>query len=404
MLTRLPAAATGLLAGLAGYHALIQDLRATPAYGSLVERALSLLRTLDAEAAHGFGISAARAGFAPIDPSLHSPPRAAALRCTVFGLPFRGPLGLAAGFDKQAEAMAPLLATGFGFVEVGTVTPLPQPGNPQPRMFRLEADAAVVNRYGFNSDGGGAVAARLAQFWLPLARANGAIPGSLGEGARAAPRGLVGVNIGKNKEGEAVADYCAGMARLAPFADYVTVNISSPNTPGLRALQGRAQLRELLRAVRAARDSLPWGAPEPLIGAPDYAYDIEKRTAQAFLSRRATPPPILVKIAPDVTDADLADIAAVVEEVGVDGVIVSNTTVARPAGLASKDAGETGGLSGAPLFEPSTRVLAQLYVLTGGRVPLVGVGGVGSAEQAYAKVRAGASLVQLYTALAYQSA
>ena len=399
---RVLSALAGCVGGLSAYHYLVQDLRATAPFHALTERALALLRAVvtDAEAAHHLGVAAAAAGLCPVDGGLDDPDRAVALRCEVFGLPFRSPVGLAAGFDKQGEAMAPLLRAGFGFVEVGTVTPLPQPGNPQPRMFRLEEDAAVINRYGFNSDGADAVAARLRVFWLQLARATGAVPGAP---ARPPPRGLVGVNIGKNKEGDAVADYASGTRRFAPFADYITVNVSSPNTPGLRALQGRAQLAALLRAVQAARAEVPWGAPEPAPGATE-GMSLEGRAAAPLVARRPPPgPPILVKVSPDMTPEDLADVAAVVLELRVDGVIVSNTTVARPPTLRGAAAGEAGGLSGAPLFEPSTRVLAQLHQLTGGRVPLIGAGGVASAEQAYAKIRAGASLVQLYSALAYQS-
>lgn len=209
---------------------------------------------------------------------------------------------------------------------------------------------------------------------------------------------MVGVNVGKNKEGDAVEDYTRGVTALSPLADYVTVNISSPNTPGLRALQGREQLRGLLRAAVAARDAIPWGAaansPSPSL------------VAARAVAARPSRPALLVKIAPDLTEADLADIAAVVLESkgGVDGIIVTNTTVARPSTLRSSPdlVAQTGGLSGQPVFEPSTAVLRRLYELTGGAVPLVGVGGISSPEQAYTKIKAGASLVQLYTALAYE--
>lgn len=233
--------------------------------------------------------------------------------------------------------------------------------------------------FGFNSDGTSAVAARLSIFWGAWSRA-GLPPGTpaCGAGAAATSRGVVGVNIGKNKDGNAVADYVAGTRALSGLADYLVVNVSSPNTPGLRVLQGREALTQLLGAVRDARDAMPWA-----------------RHARA-------PPPLFVKIAPDLSDEDLADVAAVVTAVGIDGVIVSNTTLARPPTLASPHAGEAGGLSGAPLRDRSTAVLARLYALTGGAVPLIGVGGVDSGDAAYTKIRAGASLVQLYSALAYE--
>jgi dihydroorotate dehydrogenase len=424
-------AAAGALAALAGYHALVGDLRATSGYAWFVARvalpALRDERLVDAERAHGLAVAAASAGLAPVDGDVHGARRLRLLRQRVMGLDFRGPVGLAAGFDKQAEAMSGLLACGFGAVEVGTVVPLPQPGNPKPRMFRLPADGAVINRFGFNSDGLTAVEERLVQHWAPLI-ARGTFPGSDGDGAFAKPaapapdalapaRGLVGVNVGKNKETaaeDAAADYARCVARLAPFADYLTVNISSPNTPGLRALQGKAQLRALLRDVRAARDALPWGVG--LVRIPPG--DMSAILAAKALKARARPPPILVKIAPDLSPQDEDDIAAVVlEELGpaelgggarfgarlVDGLIVSNTTVARPDTLAAPPAlrAEAGGLSGRPLFAPSTQLLRRMYEKTRGRVALVGAGGVASAEDAYAKVRAGASLVQVYTALAY---
>jgi len=311
--------------------------------------ALALLRRLDPETAHRLTVAALRLGLGPRQREPEDP----LLATEVWGRRFPNPLGLAAGFDKHAEAMAALLRLGFGFVEVGSITPRPQPGNPRPRVFRLPEDGAVINRYGFNSQGLEAAARRLAAW-------------------RAGKReGLVGINLGKNKESaDAAADYVAGARRLAPFADYLVVNVSSPNTPGLRALQGRGELERLVAAVRAA-------LPTP-------------------------PPPLLLKIAPDLTPADLEDIAAVALEAPLDGLIVSNTTIERPASLRGHHRGEAGGLSGRPLFEPSTRVLAETYRLTGGRLPLIGVGGVSSGVEAYAKLRAGASLVQLYSALVYQ--
>jgi dihydroorotate dehydrogenase len=426
------AGAAGALAALVGYQALVGDLRATRGYAWLVASVvLPVLRderVTDAEGAHGLAVAAARAGLAPVDGDVNGVRRLRLLRSRVAGLDFRGPVGLAAGFDKQAEAMAGLLACGFGAVEVGTVVPRPQPGNARPRMFRLPEDGAVINRFGFNSDGLEAVEERLVQHWAPLI-AKGTFPGSDGDGSFAkrpgapapdslAPaRGLVGVNIGKNKDTaqeDAAADYARCMERLAPFADYVTVNISSPNTPGLRALQGKQQLRALLRAVREARDALPWGVG--LVRIPPG--DMSAILAAKALKARSRPPPILVKIAPDLSPQDEEDIAAVVleelapAELGagarfgarlVDGLIISNTTVARPESLAAPPAlrAETGGLSGRPLFAPSTQLLRRMYERTRGRVALVGAGGVASAEDAYAKVRAGASLVQVYTALAY---
>jgi dihydroorotate dehydrogenase len=267
-----------------------------------------------------------------------------------FGLDFSNPVGLAAGFDKNAEVVDAMLELGFGFAEFGTVTPKPQPGNPKPRIFRLPAQRAVINRLGFNNAGLEAAAERAAR----LRRR----------------RGLVGGNIGKNKEStDAVADYVTGAARLSALVDYLTVNVSSPNTPGLRALQGRAILTELLSAVQSARK---------------------------------VPVPVLVKIAPDLAESDLDDIVHAAIDSKIAGIIVSNTTIDRPADLPRHLAAETGGLSGAPLFKPSTEILRRVYRLSAGAIPLIGVGGISSAEDAYAKIRAGASLVQLYTALVYQ--
>ena len=277
------------------------------------------------------------------------------LRVTLWGRIFPNPVGLPAGFDKNAEVPDAVLGLGFGFTEVGSVTPEPQPGNAKPRLFRLLEDRAVVNRMGFNNDGLAAAAARLE--------------------ARADRGGIVGVNLGKNKESpSAVDDYVKGIEALGPMADYLVVNVSSPNTPGLRALQGKAPLRDLLQATRAA---------------------------VANLARRDKPP-LLLKVAPDLTEEDKADIAEVALEVAIDGLIATNTTVERPATLRGRARAESGGLSGAPLLAPSTRVLADLYRLTEGRLPLDGVGGIASGADAYTKIRAGASLVQLYTGLVYE--
>lgn len=316
----------------------------------LYRLATAVLRLLPPETAHRVTVGALAAGIVPPLRSAEDP----ALRIRLWGREFPNPIGLAAGFDKDARAFAGCLRLGFGFVEIGSVTPRPQPGNPRPRLFRLPEDAAIINRMGFNSRGLDYAARRLAR--------------------RRAADGIVGVNLGKNKDSpEAEADYAAGARRLAPFADYLVVNVSSPNTPGLRALQGREPLARLLTAVKAARAE---GAP-------------------------TRPPPLLLKIAPDLTKEDRSDIAEVALAVGVDGLIVSNTTIARPASLRSIHVREPGGLSGKPLFGPSTALLADMYRLTSGRLPLIGVGGVASGADAYAKVRAGASLVQLYTALVY---
>jgi dihydroorotate dehydrogenase len=257
------------------------------------------------------------------------------------------------------------LRWGFGFVEVGSLTPAPQPGNPKPRVFRLAADAAVINRLGFPSQGIAAAVARIGHWRAKAGR------GST-EGLQP---GLLGINLGKNRDSaDPAADYAEGARQLAPFADYLAVNVSSPNTPGLRALQGRDELARIVEQVRAAIASLPIAAQ----------------------------PPLLVKIAPDLSAAAMAEIAATAVELKLAGLIVGNTTVARPEGLTGADKAEAGGLSGRPLFAPSTAVLGEIYRLTEGRVPLIGVGGVGSAADAYAKIRAGASLVQLYTALVYR--
>jgi dihydroorotate dehydrogenase len=316
----------------------------------LLDVAARLLRLLPPETAHHLTLRALAAwpvpGRQPADDPI--------LRGRVLGLDFENPVGLAAGFDKNAEAFAAASRLGFGFVEIGSVTPRPQPGNPRPRLFRLKEDEAIVNRMGFNNDGLAVVAARLARRQGP------------GRG-----RIVLGANLGKNKDStDAAADYAAGAAALGPFADYLAINVSSPNTPGLRELQGREPLTRLIAAVQAAR-----GTPGP---------------------------PLLLKIAPDLTGADRENIAGVALASGLDGLIVSNTTVDRPAGLRGAAAGEAGGLSGRPLFRPSTDLLAEMYRLTGGKMPIVGVGGIASGADAYAKIRAGASLVQLYTGMVYR--
>jgi dihydroorotate dehydrogenase len=305
------------------------------------------LRLLDPETAHRLTLWGLARGLAPAAPCDDDP----VLACAVWGLSLRNPLGLAAGFDKDARVIAAMLDLGFGFVEIGSVTPRAQAGNPRPRVFRLPEDGAVINRLGFNNAGMEVARGRLDDF-------------------RHSRHGVVGVNIGKNKDtADAAADYVLGVAALGPLADYLVVNVSSPNTPGLRALQGRAELEALLGRVTAA-------LPDPA-------------------------PPVLLKIAPDLTEEDKADIAAVCLAQGVGGIIATNTTIARPEGLKGAARGEAGGLSGRPLFEPATAVLSDLYRLTEGKLPLIGVGGVASGADAYRKIRAGASLVQLYTALIY---
>ncbi|GAB4522813.1 MAG: quinone-dependent dihydroorotate dehydrogenase [Amphiplicatus sp.] len=314
----------------------------------LADAAARALRLLEPETAHRLTVRALAAGFGP-RPDIPADPR---LETSVAGLRFSNPLGLAAGFDKNAQAPDAMLALGFGFVEVGAVTPRPQPGNPRPRVFRLTEDLAVVNRYGFNNEGLEAIAARLA----------------------ARPRrGVVGVNLGANKNSEDRAgDYVEGVKRLEGLVDFYTINISSPNTPGLRALQDRTALARLLAQALAARDALK------------------------------APAPVFLKIAPDLTDADKADIADCARAYGVDALIISNTTIARPETLKSPRAREAGGLSGAPLFGPSTALLREFHQAVGAAIPLIGVGGVFSARDAYRKILAGASLVQLYTALVYE--
>ncbi|MDG4892096.1 quinone-dependent dihydroorotate dehydrogenase [Mesorhizobium sp. WSM4976] len=307
-----------------------------------------LLFSFDPETAHGVSIAALRCGL----PVGAAAPREARLKIRLCGLEFPNPLGMAAGYDKNAEVPDALLGLGFGFTEVGTITPLPQPGNPKPRIFRLTADEAVINRLGFNNEGHAAAEKRLA--------------------ARKGRPGIVGVNIGANKDSaDRIADYERGVARFAPYGSYLTVNISSPNTPGLRNMQAREQLDELLSRVMSAR------------------------------AAASAQPPVFLKIAPDLVEAELEDIAAEVTEKKIDGVIVSNTTLARTGLRSGGVANETGGLSGKPLFERSTAILARMRKLVGPQMAIIGVGGVDSAEAALEKIRAGADLVQLYTGIIY---
>jgi dihydroorotate dehydrogenase len=319
-----------------------------------------LLLALPAEAAHRVTLQALRLGLIRSRLVADDP----VLAGRVWGLDFSNPVGLAAGFDKNAEAVDALLGLGFGFVEVGTITPRPQPGNPKPRVFRLAEDRAVINRLGFNSQGLPSAVRRLER-----------------RGGRARA-GVVGANVGTNWDSaDAAADYAAGVGALGPVADYLVMNVSSPNTPGLRDLQTRPRLMELIERAKSARASAAKGGRgEPEGGGP----------------------PLLLKIAPDLSEDELRDVAEVVFVTGIDGLVVTNTTVSRPDGLEGRFRNQAGGLSGAPLFARSTEVLRQTYRLTGGRIPLIGVGGVSSGRDAYAKIRAGASLVQLYTALVYE--
>lgn len=316
---------------------------------STVERlGLALLHRFDPERAHGLSLLALRSGLAPLPGPVDLP----RLHTSLAGMPLLNPVGLAAGYDKNAEALAPLSRAGFGFIEVGAATPLAQPGNDKPRLFRLTQDRAAINRFGFNNQGMEAISARLAT------RTRGPVP--------------VGLNLGANKTAQnRAADFATVLSHCGPYVDFATVNVSSPNTERLRDLQGREALLALLNRVMEARASLP------------------------------RPIPVFLKIAPDLTTADLADIVEVALTSRISGIIATNTTLSRE-GLKSASRDEAGGLSGAPLFEKSTRVLAQLSQLTQGLLPLIGVGGVSSAEEAYQKIRAGASAVQLYTAMVYQ--
>jgi len=319
----------------------------------LFERfARPLLRVMDPEDAHGLALRALK--LAPLPKAPEDDPR---LAVRAFGLSFPNPVGIAAGFDKHAEVPDPLLRVGFGFVEVGTVTLRPQSGNPRPRLFRLNTDEAVINRFGFNSEGEAAVLARLA--------------------ARAQRGGIIGINIGANKTtDDRGADYVRLIEAFAPVVSYFTVNISSPNTPGLRELQQAAALDDLLARVAAARDRV---------------------------ALRAGDTPVLLKIAPDLSLAELDDVVAVARRRMIDGMIVGNTTISRPSWL--RDAAvakEGGGLSGKPLFALSTRILAETFVRVEGQFPLIGSGGINSGEAALAKIRAGANLLQLYSALVFR--
>jgi len=316
---------------------------------NVLERAgLALLNRMDPERAHGLSLAALRSGLLPLPGPVTTPRLATSLA----GLALPNPVGLAAGYDKNAVALAPLMRAGFGFLEVGAATPRAQQGNPAPRLFRLTEDRAAINRFGFNNEGAVPIAARLAM------RPKGGIP--------------VGLNLGANKDStDRAADFAAVLAACGPHVDFATVNVSSPNTEKLRDLQGRAALTGLLAAIMEVRASL------------------------------AEPVPVFLKIAPDLTADELAEIADVALASGIAGIIATNTTVSRE-GLKCEQARENGGLSGAPLFEKSTRVLARLSQLIEGRLPLIGVGGICTADQAYTKIRAGATAVQIYTGMVYE--
>ena len=319
---------------------------------SLHDVAARALHAFDPEDAHGLAIKGLKLGLGPRDAGPDDP----ILAVQLAGLSLPNCIGLAAGFDKNAEVPDAMLAAGFGFVEAGTVTPLAQAGNPRPRLFRLTEDQAVINRMGFNNGGLEPFAARLS--------------------ARKGRGGVVGANIGANKDAtDRIQDYVTGLTRLWGLSDYFTANISSPNTPGLRALQTKAALEELLGRLAETRARL------------------KAQSGQDY--------PIFLKVAPDLEDGEVEAIVETVVSAGLDAIIVSNTTIARPDSLKSPLAGESGGLSGAPLLEPSTAVLKRFHAAAGGRVALIGAGGVASGADAYAKIRAGAQAVQLYSALVY---
>ncbi|HJN60397.1 MAG TPA: quinone-dependent dihydroorotate dehydrogenase [Alphaproteobacteria bacterium] len=313
--------------------------------------AAAALRCLPPETAHGVALGLLRRGLVPA--ARHAPPPS--LRIKLCGLEFASPLGLAAGFDKDAQALAGLYRLGFAFVEAGTVTPRPQAGNARPRLFRLSADQALINRMGFNGAG---------------------IDVFAGNVAREREKGIagpLGINIGANRDSaERVEDYVTCLERLAPLADYVTLNLSSPNTPGLRSLQEGEALKRLLGRISETASGL------------------------------ARPVPLLLKLAPELEGAALAESVRVAREYGIAGLILCNTTTARPAGLASALRGEQGGLSGAPLCAPALAMMREVYGLGEGRLALIGVGGIASAEDAYARIRAGAALLQIYTGFIYR--
>ncbi|XP_046753034.1 dihydroorotate dehydrogenase (quinone), mitochondrial [Diprion similis] len=313
---------------------------------------MPVVRRIDAEKAHNVAVFATK--FALVSSGAYEDP--ARLKTTVWGLDFSNPIGMAAGFDKQGEAVSGLHKIGFGFVEVGSVTPQPQDGNPKPRVFRLTEDKAVINRYGFNSDGHEVVYERLR---------------NVKNGTEFV--GVVGVNLGKNKTtSNHVQDYVEGVKKFGEVADYFVINVSSPNTPGLRSLQAKDNLEELISNVKAASENLP------------------------------KKPPLLVKLAPDLSDQERQDVADVINssKCRVDGLVISNTTIDR-SNLTSSEKEENGGLSGAPLANLSTAMIADMYRRTHGKIPIIGVGGIFSGADAYEKIKSGASLVQIYTSYIY---
>ena len=313
---------------------------------SLERLGLTFVHRLDPEVAHSFALRALRVGLT----AKPGPITSARLACNIAGLSLPNPVGLAAGFDKNAVAVAPLLQTGFGYIEVGAATPIPQTGNPKPRLFRLREDRAAINRFGFNNQGADAIAGRLAD--RPSA-------------------GIVGINLGANKTStDKSSDFVSVLKAIGPYVDFATVNVSSPNTEKLRDLQGKAALSSLLNGVMDARNTL------------------------------AKPVPVFLKIAPDLSISELEDIVEAALSTGISGIIATNTTLSRD-GLKSRHRTEAGGLSGAPLFDKSTQVLAQLYQMLDNRIPLIGVGGIVTADDAYAKIQAGASAVQLYTSMVF---
>jgi len=309
------------------------------------------IQYLEPEMAHKIAIKALKYGFIS-KPSYECDP---SLAVNVFGIKFQNPLGLAAGFDKDAEVPDAMLEQGFGFVEVGSVTPLAQRGNPRPRLFRLLKDRSLINRMGFNNRGVEAALRRLQ--------------------SRRTTNGIIGVNLGKNKLSmDPLSDYAHSIGILAPYSSYIVINISSPNTPRLRELQGAEKLSKLLKELRRILDDIA---------------NIKK-------------PPLLLKISPDINSEERVDIASAVMTENIDGIIATNTTITRPITLQDIKSKEEGGLSGAALFDCSTHVLADMYKLTEGKIPLIGVGGITNAKTAYAKIRAGASLVQLYSVMVYE--
>lgn len=314
------------------------------------------LHALDAETAHGLTLKALKSGWMPCEKTPDDP----RLKITLWDRPFANPVGLAAGFDKNADVIGPMLKLGFGFVEAGTVTPKPQTGNPRPRVFRNEGTQSVINRMGFPNEGADVFRHNIERFLETKPR----------------PAGIIGINIGMNKnQMDPAKDYCALIRSLGPYADYITVNISSPNTPGLRNLQQRENLLPLLEQIMAER----------------------KKSCGT-----QSPPPLLVKLAPDLDDAQQENISSALLESGIDGLILTNTTLGRPNDVPYPFREQPGGLSGQPLKDRATQVISNIYRLTNGKLPIVGAGGVSSAQDAYDKIRAGASLVQLYTALVFK--